>query len=338
MPNCGRRDDPDPGRDHIPGKVRNVFYIVGPTASGKSEIAAAVAEACEAEVVSADAFQIYQGLDLLTAKPAALTLARAPHHLISAVPLSEEMNAEKFRRAALSALDEIHARGKRAIVAGGSGLYIHTLTHGLSPLPAGDAKLRGELNALSTAELLAQLSAQDAQTARSIDPKNRRRLIRALEVCRLTGQPVSQQRQLAPPREAIAGVFLWRARAELYERINRRVEAMFAGGVVEEVRALGQTSQNAGQMLGLSEIREMIAGRISQAECIAAIQQATRRYAKRQLTWFRRQTNFEPLNLSLQGFPEAIEWISRKARMWEGPRMVMKLEIGAPRRLPHLDV
>src|SRR5213083_200906 len=125
------------------------FFIVGPTATGKSELAADLAAEVGAEVVSADAFQIYHGLDLLSAKPDASTLAKAPHHLIGTAPLSEEMNAEKYRRAATRAIDEIHSRGKLALVVGGSGLYVKALSHGLAPLPEANPKLRQKLNAMS---------------------------------------------------------------------------------------------------------------------------------------------------------------------------------------------
>jgi tRNA dimethylallyltransferase len=295
--------------------MRRVFFIVGPTATGKSELGADVAREVNAEIVSADAFQIYRGVDLLTAKPDASTLAKAPHHLIGTIGLSEEMNAEKFCRAASRAIDEIYSRGEPAIVVGGSGLYIKTLSHGLAPLPESDPKLRAKLNALSIDELRSQLADLDPETARRIDTKNRRRLVRALEICLLTGKPASEvvaggadPGQPGSPIPA-TGVFVFRDREELYERINRRVEAMFEKGVIEEVRANGATSATASQMIGLREIRELLEGRMSLLQCIAEIQQATRRYAKRQLTWFRRQTSFSPLNLSLLSHNEAVKWV-----------------------------
>src|SRR6267142_1292830 len=146
--------------------MRRAFFIVGPTATGKSDLAADVASEMGAEIVSADAFQIYRGLDLLTAKPNASTLAKAPHHLIGTTPLHEEMNAEKYRCAASRAIDEIHSRGKVAIVVGGSGLYIKALTHGLAPLPESDPKLREKLNAMSLDNLRAQLVELDPETAK----------------------------------------------------------------------------------------------------------------------------------------------------------------------------
>ena len=173
--------------------MRRTFFIVGPTATGKSELAADVAHEVGAEIVSADAFQIYQGLDRLTAKPDGSTLAKAPHHLIGTTPLRDEMNAEKYRRAGSRAIDEINSRCKLAIVVGGSGLYIRALTHGLAPLPQSDPRLREKLNAMSLDDLCSQLVEVDPETARKIDLKNRRRVIRALEICSLTRKPVSTQ-------------------------------------------------------------------------------------------------------------------------------------------------
>ncbi len=308
--------------------MKNVFFIVGLTAAGKSELAADVAQDLDAEIVSADAFQIYRGLDLLTAKPDSATLAKAPHHLIGTISILEEMNAEKFRRNALCAIDEIHARGKRAMVVGGSGLYIKALTHGLTSLPAANSKLRAQLNKISLDQLREQIIKLNPETAGKIDMKNRRRLVRALEIYLLNGKLASVQRTLRNEKvvavavsaadlplgraAATPGVFVFRERAELYQRINRRVEAMFENGVIEEVRATGAMSETASQMIGLREIRELLDGKMSILQGIAAIQQATRRYAKRQLTWFRRQTNFEPLNLSLLTHQEAVKWISRR--------------------------
>lgn len=287
--------------------MKRVFFIVGPTATGKSELAAEVANHLGADIVSADAFQIYCGLDVLTAKPDQATLAKAPYHLIGTVPLSEEMNAEKYRAMA----EEIIARGKPVIVVGGTGLYVKAMTHGLATLPGANSKLREKLERTTSEELFRSLGALDPDGAEKIDRKNRRRLIRAVEVCLLTGKPFSSQRiewnQALPEN----GLLLSRERVELYARINHRVEEMFAAGVVEEVRAVKDLGPTAGKTLGLREIRALLAGEISQAECIAKIQQATRRYAKRQLTWFQRQTNFTPLNLSAHRTSEAIEFISQ---------------------------
>jgi tRNA dimethylallyltransferase len=295
--------------------MSRTLFVVGPTAAGKSELAADVAREIGAEIVSADAFQVYRGLDLLTAKPDASTLAKAPHHLIGTTPLHEEMNAEKYRRAASRAIEEIHSRGKLAIVVGGSGLYIKALTHGLAPLPESDPKLRERLNAMSLAELRAQLAELDSEAVQKIDLKNRRRVVRAVEICLRTGKPVSEVvagvGDSCQPGSTIpaTGAFVFHDREELYARINQRVETMFENGVIEEVQAAGKVSSTASQMIGFREIHQLLDGPAdarSISQCIAAIQQATRRYAKRQLTWFRRQTNFPPLNLSLLTHNEAM--------------------------------
>ncbi len=296
--------------------MRRTFFIVGPTATGKSDLAADVASEIGAEIVSADAFQIYHGLDLLTAKPDISTLAKAPHHLIGTTPLHEEMNAERYRRVASLGIDEIQSRGKLAIIVGGSGLYIKALSHGLATVPGSNPKLREKLNAMSLDELRSRLIELDSQAAGKIDMKNRRRVVRALEICLLTGKPASAQAKewtvaaRADRGEPVStipatGVFVFRDREELYARVNRRVERMFEDGVIEEVRAAGEVSTTASQMIGFREIRQLLNGEMSITQCVAAIQQATRRYAKRQLTWFRRQTNFSPLNLSLLTHNEA---------------------------------
>src|SRR5437016_7562916 len=206
--------------------MRRTFFIVGPTATGKSDLAADVGHEMGAEIISADAFQIYRGLDLLTAKPDASTLAKAPHHLIGTAPLNEEMNAEKYRRAAMRVVDEINSRGRLAIVVGGSGLYIKALTHGLASLPEADPRLREQLNAMSLDELRTQLAELDPEGARKIDTKNRRRLVRAVEICLLTGKAVAEvvagggDRGRPGPAIPATGVFGFRDREELYQRNN----------------------------------------------------------------------------------------------------------------------
>jgi tRNA dimethylallyltransferase len=311
--------------------MTRAFFIVGPTATGKSEIAADVAREVGAEVVSADAFQIYRGFDLLAAKPDASTLAKASHHLIGSVPVTQEMNAQTFRCLAASAMEKINTRGRVAIVVGGSGLYIKALTHGLAPLPGHDPELRENLNAMSLDDLCSQLVEVDPQTARNIDLKNRRRVVRALEICLATGKSASAQRlqwigdatdliKTGLPAAPATGVFVFRNREELYERINQRVETMFEQGVIEEVCIAGEISQTASQIIGLREIRELLAAKKSLPQCIAEIQQATRRYAKRQLTWFRQQTNFLPLNLSFLTHNEAVKSISLRILSEAGTR------------------
>jgi tRNA dimethylallyltransferase len=294
--------------------LKRVFFIVGPTAIGKSELAADVAARCNAEIVSGDAFQIYRGLPLLSAQPDETILGKASHHLIAIVPLSDEMSAEKFRELALSAVEQINRRGKLALVVGGSGLYLKALTHGLAPLPAVDPQLRAELSALSLEELNTRLLAVDPLGAEKIDRRNKRRVVRALEIFAQTNSPASVQRVQWKEEPGYApGAFVFRERADLYRRINARVEAMFRAGVTEEVAGVSQLSATAAQILGFNEIRELVAGKTSPPDCIGTIQQATRRYAKRQLTWFRRQTNFDALNLTLlKDHTAAVDWILQK--------------------------
>ena len=309
--------------------MKDTFFIVGPTAVGKSELAVDVASRIDAEIVSADAFQIYRAFDLLTAKPDAATLAKVPHHLIGTMSILQEMNAAKFRQFALGAIGEIHARGKLVMVVGGSGLYIKALTHGLNAAPSADPVLRAQLNELTSDQLREKLVDLDPETACKIDMKNRRRVVRALEISLLAGAPVSGQHMQAVagvvkpgrPRSAplngaaAKGIFVFRNREELHKRINQRVEAMFENGVIGEVRAIDEIGATAAKMIGLREIREHLEGKMSILQCMEKIQGATRQYAKRQLTWFRHQTSFEPLNLSLLTHKEAIERISQRASL-----------------------
>ena len=274
-------------------------FLLGPTGIGKSDLAAEIAHACGGEIVGADAFQIYRGLDLLTAKPEPATLARAPHHLIGEIPLTEHFDVAKYAALADARIAGIQARGRLPIVVGGTGLYIRALTHGLAKLPAADATLRAELEAQPPADLLRRFTALDPIGAAQIDTRNPRRIVRALEVCLLTGRPFSSFReQWAQPRFALRGVLLARERADLCARIDARTDAMFAAGVVEEVGAISAIGDTAAQALGFREICRLIAGEITQPECVQRLQQATRNYAKRQLTWFRRETAFHILPIA----------------------------------------
>jgi len=280
------------------------FFLAGPTAVGKTAVALAVAEACNGEIVGADAFQVYRGLDLLTAKPPREALERAPHHLVGTVPLEEPFDVARWREAAVVAIADIHARGKLAIVTGGTGLYFRALTRGLADLPAVDPQLRAELNALPLAEACRRLESLDPNTR--VDRRNPRRVIRALEICLTTGKPFSSFREEWEQTPAFHGVLL--DREDLAVRIDQRTEAMFAAGVVEEVRAAGGIGPTAQQAIGWREITAHLRGECSLAEAKEAIAAATRRYAKRQRTWFRREPLFTPLS------PDALEPIMALAR------------------------
>ena len=274
------------------------FFITGPTASGKSALAVALAEHIGGEIVNADAFQLYAGMDILTAKPATTELARAPHHLYGVLPLTESCDAQRYHALALPVIQDIHARGRVPIVVGGSGLYLKALTHGLSPLPAASAQLREQFKHLSADEKIAQLLLLDPAAATTVNLSNPRYVERALEICLLTGQPQSELRRSFEQIEPqVNGVIFVRDREALYRRINQRTLDMFAAGLVEEVAALGPLSPTAEKAIGVREVREHLAGRVSLEDTIAAIQLATRHYAKRQMTWFRREHCFQTICL-----------------------------------------
>jgi tRNA dimethylallyltransferase len=277
-----------------------MFFLVGPTAAGKSEIAVEVAMRCDAEIVGADAFQVYEGLEILTARPGAILRAKVRHHLIGEISLEERFDVARYRELALERVREIEGRGKRALVVGGTGLYARALTHGLSELPEGNPALREELEGLTLAQLQTRYAALDPRGMERIDGKNRRRLVRAIEVTLLAGRPFSSLRadwsgeRLAGAAE---GVALERDREELYERIDARVRRMFAEGVIEEVRSV-EAGATAGQAIGYAEIKGLLRGEMNEEECVKAIQQRTRRYAKRQLTWLRGENIFFTINLT----------------------------------------
>jgi len=299
--------------------VRDTFFVVGPTAVGKTALAIELAEKFDAEIVNADAFQVYRGLDVLTAKPDAEAQRRVRHHLLGQISLSQTMSATTFRELARDALADIHLRQKNAIVVGGSGLYLKGITHGFDQVPPPDPKLRDELSALPLKELAEQLRKLSPELATRTDLRNPRRVVRAIEIASAsTVVPTASilaadvVRGLRSATVATAGgVLLLRDRADLYQRINDRVNAMFGAGVEKEVRVLPEVGPTADSALGLEEIRALIAGQISREECIAKIQQATRRYAKRQLTWFRHQTSFPPLNLTPFSHREAVRAITQ---------------------------
>ncbi len=277
----------------------STFFIVGPTASGKSALALDYAEQVDGEIVNADAFQLYAGLQILTAKPAAADFARAAHHLYGVLPLTESCDAQRFRELALPIIQDIAQRGKVPIVVGGSGLYIKSLTHGLATLPQGDAAMREDLRQRPIEEKVAELLALDPAAASNVDLRNPRYVERALEICLLTGQAQSSLRQsFAQATPHIRGVNLTWDRADLCQRIDQRTLSMLDAGLITEVAALGPLSLTAEKAIGIREVRAHLAGTASLAETAAAIQLATRQYAKRQTTWFRRESCFQTICLN----------------------------------------
>jgi len=297
--------------------MQGVFFLAGPTAVGKTDVAIAIAEACNGEIIGADAFQVYQGLDILTAKPPAPALARVPHHLVGTVPLAESFNVVRYLEHAHAAIAEIRGRGRLPIVAGGTGLYLRALTRGLSDIPPTSPELHAELISVPLPELLGRLQALDPEALAAIDIKNPRRVLRALEVCLETGKPFSSFRQEWKTVPHFHGVLLERSREELYQRIERRTVMMFNEGVMEEVSAAlaaGEVSPTAQQVIGWRELTALLRGELSQTAAIAAIQQTTRHYAKRQLTWFKREPMLVPVSLTDTRDFSAILAIARAVR------------------------
>ncbi len=281
------------------------FFITGPTASGKSGIAVALAELAGGEVVNADAFQLYKGLDILTAKPSASECRRVPHHLFGVLEPGEACDAQKYREMAAPVIAGIVSRGRLPIIVGGSGLYIKALSHGLAGLPAGDEALRERLRALPLDEKVRQLLELDPEAPGNVPLSNPRYVERALEICLLTGRPQSAlRRTFEDTRPEGVGVVLTWERDALHERINRRVLDMVREGALAEVAALhGDTG--VARAIGVRELRAHLAGECSLGEAVAAMQQATRQYAKRQGTWFRRETWLQTVCLDASTTPES---------------------------------
>ncbi len=303
--------------------MRAPFFIVGPTAVGKSSLAVKVAAHVDAEIISADALQIYAGFDLLTAKPSLEERRKVPHHLLGTVSPALSYNVARYLEDARRCDEQIISRGKRVIVVGGTGLYVKALTHGLSPLPEADPSVRAELETLDPPALLDRLRGLDPVAAEKIDAHNKRRLVRAVEVCMVTGQPFSARQTLWPQSsqdQTPNGVFLVRSKTDLHARIERRIAGMFADGVVDEVRAVDEAalSPTASRMIGWQVIRDFLAGRQALDQCREDIARATRRYAKRQVTWFQREKGFERIDLSsMAGEQEQAAWISERLLAFE---------------------
>ncbi len=274
--------------------------IVGATATGKSRLALELAERLGAEIVSADALQAYRGLDIGTAKPSAADRARAPHHLLDILEPTETYSAGEFARRARRAIREIEARGRPAIVAGGSGLYLRALFSGISALPRIDPGVRRELRRRHRAEgletLRRELAAADPAIESRLAPGDTQRVLRALEVVRGTGTPLSEWLEKSPrgePGVEALTIGLTVPRAILYDRAAVRVGRMIEAGWVQEVaQLLGRGVDPAApafQAIGYRQIARHVMGKGSLEEALHETVRATRRYAKRQETWFSKE-------------------------------------------------
>lgn len=276
------------------------LFLAGPTASGKSEVALQLAEQLRGEIVSVDSMQVYRGLDIGTAKPSVAEQARVRHHLIDLVELTEQFDAAKFRTLAAAAVEDIVRRSRVPIFCGGTGLYFKGFLDGLGEAPSSDPALRAELEATPLEILLRELSERDPTTFARIDQRNPRRVVRAVEVIRLTGKPFSDQRAAwkntatAANRESCPPLFaLRRSTEDLRKRIDRRVDQMFAAGLVRETEQALQhglaDNPNAMQAIGYRQVVEHLHGERSLEATIELVKIRTRQFAKRQMTWFRRQ-------------------------------------------------
>lgn len=265
------------------------LFLAGPTGSGKSSVAVELAEMMGAEIVSSDAYQVYREIPVLTAAPSSEDQARIPHHMVSIIPVQMNWDATEHYHRAMQCLKDIHARGKTAIVTGGSGLYFKFLSHGMSEAPPGDTALRATFENYSTEELYSRLTSLDPEGAAATNSSNRRYVERNLEIVLAGGKPLSfwKQNWLNPPLGP--GWVITKEVPELDGRIALRAARMMQEGAVEEVACLGPCSATAERTLGLTLIRSMLRGEITRDTCQTQLALATRQYAKRQRTWLKRE-------------------------------------------------
>jgi tRNA dimethylallyltransferase len=304
------------------------IFVVGSTAVGKSAVALELAEQLGGEIISVDSMQVYRGLDIGTAKPTAAERQRVAHYLIDVAALTDPFDAAAFVRLAGAAEREIAGRGRVPIFCGGTGLYFKAYLEGLGEAPPANPEVRAALESTPLEELLRELKEKDATTYERIDRQNPRRVIRALEVIRVTGRPFSEQRaEWAPaegpnrPRYFMVG--LQRPAGELHRRIEHRVEAMFAQGLVAETRGLPELEQNrtAMQAIGYRQVVEHLRGERSLPETVELVKIRTRQYAKRQLTWFRRQLAVDWLAVNeTHATGEIVERIKHRRSVWSADR------------------
>jgi tRNA dimethylallyltransferase len=272
------------------------IYLVGPTGVGKSSLACALAQQIGAEVIGADAFQLYSGLTVLTAQPTPEQQARVRHHLVGCIPITQSFDAANYHQLASFAMNEIQSRGAVPMVVGGTGLYARALIAGLSATPPADMPLRETLAKLDLPALVERLGRTDPAAHALVDMQNRRRVERAIEICETSGRPLSEFRGRELPHAT--GILLTRDRADLHARIAGNVSQMFDAGVVDEVEAARNAGPTASKAIGFKEICGLLDGEISEAECREKIVIATRQYARRQMTWFRHQTRFREIDLT----------------------------------------
>ena len=280
--------------------MNNLICIAGPTASGKTALSIALAKELDGEIVSCDSMQVYKRMDIGTAKPTAPEMENIPHHMLSVAEPWEDFSVGKYCDMATPIVDDILARGKTAIIVGGTGLYMDALIRGNAFAPCPSTDCREKLEKLAADEgieaIIEQLREVDPESADRLHPSDQKRIIRAMEVYLETGKTITQhnlETQQIPPRYSPVWFALEDAdRATLYERIDRRVELMLRQGLLEEIKSLlaegVPEKATAMQAIGYKEFVDALAGRSSIETATQLVQQASRKYAKRQLTWFRR--------------------------------------------------
>ena len=276
-------------------KRGTLIVVVGPTGSGKTALSIALARHYHAPIISTDSRQVYRGMPIGTAQPTAEELAAAQHYFIADRDVEQEFNCGRYEVEALALLEELFREHRYFVAVGGSGLYVQALCEGMDSLPEADDALRAELKRRLDDEGLESLAKElrmlDPKYAEVVDLQNPARVMRGLEVCLVTGRPYSEQRvgERTERPFNIVKVGTDMPRDVLYERINRRVDTMVADGLVEEARAMyPKRALNALQTVGYRELFEYFDGRCTLDEAIELIKRNSRRYAKRQLTWFRR--------------------------------------------------
>jgi len=269
-------------------------FVCGATASGKTGYALKLAQELGGEIVNGDAFQLFQGIEVLSAAPSEEEKGEIKHHLFGVLEAGENCDAGRYCEMAVPVISEIQSRGKVPVLVGGSGLYLKFLTHGPSPLPKGDEVMREEMEKRPLEDLLADLERIDPVEAAQVNRGNKRYVSRSLEICLLTGEKASELRDgwEQKTREldaSLTGYWLLREREELHRRIAIRTKQMLDEGAIDEVADLDGVSGNWEKAIGVKEIRRLLSGEIPRAECEGLIVIATRQYAKRQETWFRRE-------------------------------------------------
>lgn len=301
----------------------HAIALCGPTASGKTALSVRVAKRLGCEIISCDSMQLYRGMDIGTAKVTAEETLGVPHHMIDILDPREDFSVSDYREAALRVAEEITARGKLPFFVGGTGLYIDSLTRApLSRVPESDPALLEEYRRIAEREggreaLHARLDAIDPESAVAIHPNNVRRVIRALILYDMTGETKSEldrKSRCAPPDISVGmATLLFHRRETLYERVDRRVDEMLAAGLEDEVRALLSSGaltegSTAAQAIGYKELLSYLHGSCTREEAADAVRLATRRYAKRQLTWFRAEKEAMPVYTDLEdGTPKSTE-------------------------------